>query len=154
MQSDQVMRHWHGQSFSAPAFMHAILCLSAVQLGVLHPERTEYVALAMHHRIESMSAIQASLRDPKKMADDATIAAVFNLLCVEENISLPSFASVLSKTHLRSDPAQRIAHMNGLRQLIRMRGGLQGLKSHKGLLSFVMRFVTHLHTIFSPSASR
>ncbi len=95
----------------------------------------------LDHRSKAISAVQANLLGMNTAVSDENIAAVFNLLCVEVNIHLPA-SSVLSGSQIRPDRAQRLVHMNGLRCMIRMRGGLHGLS--RGLQSFLLRFVGYL----------
>ena len=120
--------------------MYAFICLTALQLGILQSEkRADYLLQAMQFRLQAVMAIQDNLSDPEKAVSDENIAAVFNLLCVEENLFLPAFDDKIGGTQLRPDHAQRLAHMNGLKGLINMRGGVMSLGKSRALQMFLIR---------------
>ncbi|KAL3957003.1 hypothetical protein ACCO45_007581 [Purpureocillium lilacinum] len=138
LQPNVVQLQWLAPSFAHAAFMHAILCLTAVQLSMLRPNSPEYILLAIFHRVRAVVAIQQNLEDPLAALSDNNLAAVFNLLCVEENLLLPSFAH-LAGTHLRPDETAMRSHMRGLRDMIGLRGGLGSMSNAKTLRSFLLR---------------
>jgi hypothetical protein len=82
--------------------------------------------------------IQNNLQDSLSAISDENIAAVFNLLCVEENLLLPAYAP-LSNTQLQGDMKRRLIHMQGLRDMIGLRGGLRAMGSARTLRSFLLR---------------
>ncbi|OAQ76953.1 hypothetical protein VFPBJ_07425 [Purpureocillium lilacinum] len=138
LQPNVVQLQWLAPSFAHAAFMHAILCLTAVQLSMSRPNSPEYILLAIFHRVRAVVAIQQNLEDPLAALSDNNLAAVFNLLCVEENLLLPSFAH-LAGTHLRPDETAMRSHMRGLRDMIGLRGGLGSMSNAKTLRSFLLR---------------
>lgn len=120
--------------------MYAFLCLTALQLGILqYDKRADYLLQAMQFRLQAVTAIQSNLSDLQSAASDENIAAVFNLLCVEENLFLPSFDDNIGGSKLRPDHAQRLVHMNGLKGLISMRGGVISLGKTRALQMFLIR---------------
>lgn len=103
-----------------------------------HPETQPGSAgLAAYHRIKAISAVQSVLSDPEEAISDEAIAAVFNLVCFEENL----FDPAVSIAYLRPDVGQRAAHAQGLNQMICMRGGIPGLSNSRGglLQQFIIR---------------
>ena len=138
MQPTKVQQDWLAPSFHQPAFMHAVLCLTALELSITHAHEPRYQALALQHRVQAIAAVQRNLADPEKAVSNENIAAVFNLLCVEENLFLPAFAPV-ARSLLQADAVQRMAHMSGLKEMIGLRGGLRGLASNRALQSFLLR---------------
>ena len=138
MQPTKVQQDWLAPSFHQPAFMHAILCLTAIELSIMHAHEPRYQTMALHHKLLAIAAVQKNLGDPEKAVSDENIAAVFNLLCVEENLFLPAFAPI-ARFRLQADAAQRLAHMRGLKEMIGLRGGLCGLASNRALQSFLLR---------------
>ena len=65
---------------------------------------------------------------------DATIGAVFNLLCVEESLFWP----FLKKEADGVQANQRETHLNGLRQMLQLRGGLMAIATNRILYSFIL----------------
>lgn len=136
---DQINRDWLQPSFSHPAFMHAILSLTALQLAAVQPQRRDhYTGLTLHHRGRAITAVQHNLADSTLAISDENIAAVFNLLCVEENMFLPIFTTT---SLFKPDVNQRQAHLQGLKEMIRLRGGVHGLGSFKPLQHLLIRYV-------------
>ncbi|KAL6691744.1 hypothetical protein J3F84DRAFT_397515 [Trichoderma pleuroticola] len=130
---DQIHRDWLQPSFSHPAFIHAILSLTVLQLAAVQPQRrNHYSGLTLHHRGRAIIAVQHNLADLTVAISDENIAAVFNLLCVEESMFLPIFTAT---SLFKPDINQRQAHMRGLKETIRLRGGVHGLGSFKPLHS-------------------
>ncbi|KAF3075437.1 hypothetical protein CFAM422_002505 [Trichoderma lentiforme] len=133
----QIHRDWLQPSFSHPAFMHAILSLTALQLAAVQPQRRDhYSGLTLHHRGRAINAVQHNLADSTLAISNENIAAVFNLLCVEENMFLPIFTAT---SLFKPDINQRQTHMQGLKEMIRLRGGAHGLSSFKPLQHLLIR---------------
>ncbi|KAK4079687.1 transcriptional regulator family: Fungal Specific TF [Trichoderma harzianum] len=133
----QIHRDWLQPSFSHPAFMHAILSLTALQLAAVQPQRRDhYSGLTLYHKGRAIIAVQHNLADSTLAISDENIAAVFNLLCVEENMFLPIFTAT---SLFKPDINQRQAHMQGLKEMIRLRGGVHGLGSFKPLQHLLIR---------------
>lgn len=101
----------------------------------------------MHHRINAIAQIQSALSEtgPKSRAlSDENVATVFQMLCIEENLFLhagDSLAADPAWKHLQPDKNQREAHLNGLKRMLSLRGGLEGLGEMKGLQAFMIRWV-------------
>lgn len=138
LQPAVVQSQWLIPSFAHSAFMHAILCLTAVQRSISQPSNPDHIQLAVFHRARAISMVQCNLQDPVLAISDENISAVFNLLCVEENLLLPAFAP-LSRTQLRGDMSRRLVHMRGLRDMIGLRGGIRAMNSAQTLRSFLIR---------------
>ncbi|KXJ94857.1 hypothetical protein Micbo1qcDRAFT_160160 [Microdochium bolleyi] len=134
--SATIHAHWVVPSLQQSAFMHAMLSLIALQLSILQPKRTQLRSLVQHHKMHAIKKVQEGLADPVKAVSDENIAAVFNLMCIEENLFLPE---VPQTEELHADQRQRIAHMNGLKEMIRLRGGVHGLASSKMLQHLIVR---------------
>ena len=133
---DQLHRHWLAPSFRHPAFMHSILCLTALQYCIRNPDRPPYEF--MYHRIQAVAAVQRNLSNPSEALREENIAAVFNLLCVEDNVALCDLYGV---GKLQVDSEQRVVHLNGLKRMIKSKGGIRSLGKLKGLQSFLVRYV-------------
>ena len=133
-------QHYLTDLLNNSACMYAFLCLTALKLGILQSHnRTNYLIQAMQFRLQAVSAVQKNLSQHETAASDENIAAVFNLLCVEENIFLPTFDDMIGGTQLRPDHAQRLAHMDGLKTLIGLRGGVMALGKSRALHMFLIR---------------
>jgi hypothetical protein len=129
---------WVNTAICNTAFMHSFLCTIALHLYITGKGSSE--AIFRHHD-EAVSAVSAALSNDNQLThiSDANIGAVFNLLTIAESIdSLPQFE------HLRSDEErsnQRTVHLDGLRKMVWMRGGLHGLKSNRILQAFMLWYV-------------
>jgi hypothetical protein len=129
---------WVNTAICNAAFMHSFLCTTALHLYITGKGNSETI---LRHHDEAVSAVSAALSDADQLThiSDANIGAVFNLLTIAESIdSLPQFE------HLRRDEGrsnQRLLHLDGLRRMVRMRGGLQGLKSNRILQAFILWYV-------------
>ena len=145
--SDLVRYHWFGTAMSNPGFMHSLLCTIALHMYVMG--RGTFQTLD-YHKSQAIAAINAAISnpDPEIRISDANIGAVFNLLCVEESLTLPQFQ------HERSEeegPSQRMIHLNGLLKMVELRGGLRNINSNRCLQAFILWCVTHLFPHFSPN---
>lgn len=108
-----------------------------------------YIRLAIKHKVWAIRTIRDNLSDPREATSDENIAAVFNLLCVEENMFRSKFAAVDKLRCVEPDHDQRLKHLHGLRDMVRMRGGVLGLwdsntPQSKTLPSFLIRYVRRL----------
>lgn len=116
--------------------MHSLLSVIAVQQCIMDPARpTEDI---LYHRLQAINAVQSNLADKTQALSDENIAAVLNLLCVEENVLVAAMVSP-SGHKIKPDPAQRRVHMDGLRQMIQLRGGIQSLNKLRCLQSLLIR---------------
>ena len=143
-QSTLMRSDWFGTAISNPGFMHSLLCTAALHLYIFGRGSIDTI---LHHRATAIAAVNAAISDPDSSVgiSDANIGAVFNLLTVEEALLLPSF------THERlseDQPNQRTIHLNGLRRMVQMRGGLTAIKSNRILQAFILwcvMLLTDLH---------
>jgi hypothetical protein len=141
-----IREHWVNPATTHTAFMHALLCVTALHRCLASPNdndyneagRRRYVAVCLSHRVQAIAAVQANLSDPVRAISDENIAAVFNLVCVEGNLLTSAFDAI-GDVQLRPDLQQRTVHLNGLRQMVVMRGGLGNLRRIRGLQSFIIR---------------
>ncbi|KAK4184647.1 hypothetical protein QBC35DRAFT_391270 [Podospora australis] len=99
----------------------------------------------MHHRIQAISHIQQCLADPTSALSDETVASVFQMLCIEENLILhagdEAFTEYPAWKHMQPDSSQRKAHMAGLKRMLALRGGISELGNTRGLQAFLIRWV-------------
>jgi len=108
------------QSPSGAPFIYAAITssLKAVQLD---PEAYKWRAMA---------EVNSLLSDPRTSTNDATIAAVLILFAIEEaNLSDPKRRGDERKCSMSVNEA----HHNGLRTMIRQRGGLTALSGNRCL---------------------
>ena len=126
---------WVNTAICNVAFMHSFLCTTALHLYITGKGNSETI---LRHHDKAVSAVSNALSsaDQRAHVSDANIGAVFNLLTIAESIdSLPQFE------HLRRDEQrsnQRALHLDGLRKMIQMRGGLHGLNSNRILQAFIL----------------
>ncbi|KAJ5137979.1 hypothetical protein N7526_004212 [Penicillium atrosanguineum] len=138
-QTISAQKIWFMAAFADPASLHGILCLAALQMTEISAyfQPKESVALALRHRASAIEAVQKNLADPVKAISDMNIAAVFSLLCLEENLFSTSFSSL---TGIKQDPAHLVAHAKGLKDMLRLRGGATGISSSKLLQHLIARY--------------
>jgi hypothetical protein len=129
---------WVNTAICNAGFMHSFLCTTALHLYITGKGTLD--AIFRHHD-EAVSAVSTTLSNTDQLThiSDANIGAVFNLLTVAESIdSLPHFE------HLRDNEErlnQRAVHLDGLRKMVRMRGGIDGLRSNRILQAFILWYV-------------
>ncbi|KAK4159960.1 hypothetical protein QBC43DRAFT_326172 [Cladorrhinum sp. PSN259] len=144
-QSDLTQKYWVTISFSHSGFMHSILCLASLQLAVAQPHQsTVLLERFMYHRLQAIQQIQSALADSNRAISDENIATVFQMLCIEENLFLHAgdgLAAHPGWRYLQPDKAQREAHLDGLKRMLALRGGLEALCEMRGLQAFVIRWV-------------
>ncbi|KAK0710123.1 hypothetical protein B0T26DRAFT_861370 [Lasiosphaeria miniovina] len=144
-QAVEVQKYWVTVSFYHSGFMHALLCLAALQLAIAEPHQSPFlVERFMHHRLEAISSVHRDLGDAERALSDENIATVFNLLCIEENLFLhASDALAINPAwrHLQPDTAQRQVHLDGLKRMLALRGGVAQLGEMRGLQAFLIRWV-------------
>jgi hypothetical protein len=138
--SNLMKSDWFGTALGNPGFMHSLLCTAALHLYIVGRGSMETI---LHHRAEAIAAVNLAISslDPDRAISDANVGAVFNLLCVEESLFLPYFQDERSHD---DGPNQREIHLNGLRSMLKMRGGLQAIKSNRILQAFILWCVTVL----------
>jgi hypothetical protein len=131
---------WFGTAISNPGFMHSLLCTAALHSYIVGKGSLETI---LHHRAQAIAAVNAAISHPDASIgiSDANIGAVFNLLTVEEGL----MSSFFDQERLDEDqPTQRAIHMNGLRRMLHLRGGLMEIKSNRILQAFILWCVTSL----------
>lgn len=89
-----------------------------------------------YHKTQAIAAVNSAISDPDPnlAISDANIGAVFNLLCVEESLLLPFLAQEEGQEMLN----QREIHLNGLRRMVQLRGGLNSIRSNRILQAFIL----------------
>jgi hypothetical protein len=125
---------WFGTAMSNTGFMHSLLSTAALHLYMSGRGSIDTI---LHHRAQAIAAINAAISHPDVNVgiSDANIGAVFNLLAVEEGLLLPAF----EQEGLGEDQfAQRAIHMNGLRRMVQLRGGLGAMNSNRVLQAFML----------------
>ncbi|KAF1840381.1 uncharacterized protein K460DRAFT_296932 [Cucurbitaria berberidis CBS 394.84] len=125
---------WFGTAMSNPGFMHSLLCTAALHLYIVGRGSIETI---LHHRAQAIASINAAISNPDTAIgiSDANIGAVFNLLTVEEGLLLPFF----EQEKLDEDqPNQRAIHLNGMRKMVQLRGGLMAINSNRILQAFIL----------------
>ncbi|OAL07755.1 hypothetical protein IQ06DRAFT_372680 [Phaeosphaeriaceae sp. SRC1lsM3a] len=125
---------WFGTALSNAGFMHSLLCTVALHLYIFGRGSIETI---LYHRAQAIASINAAISHPDSSVgiSDANIGAVFNLLTVEEGLLLPIFEQL----RLDEDQVnQRVIHMNGLRKMVQLRGGLMAINSNRVLQAFML----------------
>jgi hypothetical protein len=125
---------WFGTAIGNAGFMHSLLCTAALHLYIVGRGSIESI---LYHRAQAIAAINAAISHPDATVgiSDANIGAVFNLLTVEEGLLLPIF----EQERIDEDqPNQRAIHMDGLRRMVQLRGGLMAMNSNRVLQAFML----------------
>jgi hypothetical protein len=137
---DLMRFHWFGAAIESSAFMHSLLC--TIALHQYYVGRGSVDAI-FYHKAEAIASVNSALldKDLKVAVSDANIGAVFNLLCVEENLNSAIFDK---KKPDNEQPGQRAMHLNGMRRMIQMRGGLMEIKTNRVLQAFILWCVQSL----------
>lgn len=119
------------------AFAHTMLCSAALHQFAMGVGSLEDV---LYHKAQSVSMINSNLSDARFRVHDNNIAAVFNLLNIEESL-LGIVSAGGGWPGLAFDPMQKTMHLNGLRAMLEARGGLAGLSSFRCLQAFILWLV-------------
>ncbi|KAF2468082.1 uncharacterized protein BDR25DRAFT_57438 [Lindgomyces ingoldianus] len=132
--SDLMRSDWFGTAMSNPGFMHSLLCTAALHSYIVGRGSIETI---LYHKAQAIAAINSAISnpDPELGISDANIGAVFNLLCVEESLLLPFFQQEGAD---EDQPNQREIHLNGLRRMVQLRGGLKAINSNRILQAFIL----------------
>jgi hypothetical protein len=132
--SDLMRSDWFGTAMNNSGFMHSLLCTAALHLFIVGRGSIETI---LYHKAQAIAAINSAISDPDATLgiSDANIGAVFNLLCVEESLLLPFFQQDGSG---EEHPNQREIHLNGLRRMVQLRGGLKAINSNRILQAFIL----------------
>ncbi|ORY15033.1 hypothetical protein BCR34DRAFT_197415 [Clohesyomyces aquaticus] len=132
--SNLMRSDWFGTAMSNPGFMHSLLCTAALHLYFVGRGSIETI---LHHKAQAIAAINSAISNPNPEVgvSDANIGAVFNLMCVEESLN---FAFLRQDDADEDEPDQRAIHLNGLRRMVQLRGGLQAISSNRVLQAFIL----------------
>ncbi|KAF2204629.1 hypothetical protein GQ43DRAFT_364266 [Delitschia confertaspora ATCC 74209] len=142
--SDLMRSDWFGTAMGNSSFMHSLLCTVALHRYIMGRESFSSI---LYHKAQAIAAINATISDPNLGISDANIGAVFNLMCVEEALTLPMLQEEKSlEEDDQSNP--RMTHLQGLRTMVRLRGGLQNINSNRCLQAFIFWHST-VHAIAS-----
>jgi hypothetical protein len=141
--SDKLRSIWFKTALNSEACLHAVLTGAAGHLYFLGacPKET-----LVHHKARTVVAVNNSLSDPTLGVEDANIAAVFSLLCIEE-IMRPVFIHAEEADYIEG-AQQRDIHLDGLLRMVQLRGGLRNLGSNPVVQSFLLWHATQ-HAIAS-----
>lgn len=115
------------------AFIHSLMCGAAIHRFVMGVGALDDI---LYHKAESVVQINANLSNPKLCVHDNNIAAVFNLLNIEESL-LAIVSAGGGFPGLACDPKQKVMHEKGLTAMIDQRGGIGGL-SGRCLQAFIL----------------
>ena len=132
--SGSMKSDWFDTAMGNPGFMHSLLCTAALHMYASGRGSIETI---LYHRAQAITAINNAISDPNPVIgiSDANIGAVFNLLCVEESLLLPWLRQDRSD---EDAPNQREIHLEGLRRMVQLRGGLLGINSNRILQAFIL----------------
>ncbi|KAF2742593.1 hypothetical protein M011DRAFT_412324 [Sporormia fimetaria CBS 119925] len=124
---------WFAMALQNVGFMHSLLCTAALHMYIVGRCPMDTV---IYHKAQAIAAVNAAIShsDPSIGISDATIGTVFCLLCVEEALLLPFLMEGGGKEQLD----QREIHLNGLRRMLQLRGGLLELRSNRILQAFIL----------------
>jgi hypothetical protein len=102
---------------------------AALTSGALNPTPNVTPGDMLSYKTEAIRHIQKLLMNPKTRVDDNNIAAVFMLLCIEEG---------RASDRAPEAQAQMVAHLNGLKMMMKLRGGLASLEKNQYLQTFIL----------------
>ncbi|CAH0044557.1 unnamed protein product [Clonostachys solani] len=111
-------------------------------LSAERPHEPRHFKSFLEHRILAIAAVQQNLASEELALTDENIAAVFSLLCVEENFYIHA-TEIYSKAgrYLQQDDIQRATHLAGLQRMLSIRGGAGSLESSRVLQAFIIRWI-------------
>ncbi|KAF2707480.1 hypothetical protein K504DRAFT_457974 [Pleomassaria siparia CBS 279.74] len=132
--SDLMSSIWFRTAQSNAGFMHSLLCTAALHRYISGRGSMDTIYF---HKAKAIAAINTAISSPdQRLAiSDANIGAVFNLLSVEESLSSPYFDQ---ERQDEDNPGQRQIHLDGLRKMVQMRGGLMAINSNRILQAFIL----------------
>lgn len=108
-------------SLNHAASTHAILAFTALRLSMTRPDVSYYVRFAERQRLLAIISMRRSLEHSDEATCNENLTAVYNLVCFEETLFLPSLTYSGNKA-LQPDYTQLKAHIDGLRQMVALRG--------------------------------
>ncbi|KAJ8106426.1 hypothetical protein OPT61_g9545 [Boeremia exigua] len=128
---------WFDTALSNTGFMHSLLSVIALHMFIFGKGTVKTI---LDHRARAVSAVNKALsvQDRAVRFSDANIGAVFNLLTIEEGLSMPFF-----REEIQSDEQPNAAiHLNGLREMLHLRGGLNAVRTNRILQAFILWHTT------------
>lgn len=121
---EQLKNDWIRPSLNHAASTHAILAFTALRLSMARPDVPYYVRFAERQRLLAIMAMRRSLEHSDEATCNENLTAVYNLICFEETLFLSSLSHSGNKA-LQPDYTQLKAHIDGLRQMVALRGDSQ-----------------------------
>lgn len=143
---EQLKNDWIRPSLNHAASAHAILAFTALRLSMARPDVPYYVRFAERQRLLAIMAMRLSLEHADEATCNENLTAVYNLICFEETLFLPSPSHSRNKT-LQPDYAQLKAHISGLRQMVALRGDSQ-ISFHDQFQRLEPTFTEQVHISF------
>ncbi|TKX19793.1 fungal specific transcription factor domain-containing protein 60 [Elsinoe australis] len=110
-QEGNMKKQWIPLTMTDPAAFYAITLMAATAYSYLDTKLAHAINL-MHLKGKALAAINEALSDPKRATNDATVAGILKMASYEAAFGNTDFFH---------------SHMNGLEQIIRMRGGFDNL---------------------------
>lgn len=104
-------RTWFPLCMTEAATMYAVLLMAASHYCVVNPSRRAVIDL-LYLKARALSEINAALADPKRSVSDAMIGAI---------VKMAAYESIFGESEVYA------AHMMGLQQMLKLRGGLGSL---------------------------
>lgn len=138
---------WFDTALSSKAFMHSLLSTAALHMFVFGKGTVKTI---LNHRAKAISAVNKALstQDRATRLSDSNLGAVFNLLTVEEGLMMPHFKDEIPYDE---QPNAMMMHLNGLREMLSMRGGLEAVGTNRILQAFILWYVTSYFGIMAQS---
>ncbi|KAL1609353.1 hypothetical protein SLS59_001718 [Nothophoma quercina] len=99
------------------------------------------VQTILHHRAKAIVSVNKALssQDCNVRFSDANLGAVFNLLTVEEGLMMPHFRDEIPYDE---QPNAMMMHLNGLKEMLHLRGGLKAVGTNRILQAFILWHTT------------
>ena len=113
-------------ALDSPAAMRALLCTAALHRTVLG---LGSMTDTLSQKCQAITAINQGLSDTSVGLSDSYLYAVSTLVSVEESMVDPRVKA--DPRQADEEMRQRQIHFEGLKNMIRMRGGLMGLASNR-----------------------
>jgi hypothetical protein len=129
--------------------MHSLLCTAALHMFIVGRGSRDAI---LYHRTQAISAINGAISNPDVTfgISDANIGAVFSLLTVEEYLASPFF----EQEPIDDDHRHQFeVHMNGLKRMVQLRGGILALHSNRVLQAFMLWCVARLSHVTARNGS-
>lgn len=128
---------WFHTALNNEGFMHSLLSTAALHMFVFGKGNAHTI---FDHRAKAISAVNRTLSGPDFATrfSDANIGAVFNLLTVEEGLMMPQLEGEIP--HDEQSNAMRL-HLKGLREMLKLRGGLKAVGTNRILQAFILWLV-------------